>query len=149
MYVLEQYLINVSSVGWTNATQPRDIVSLLRGQNQKRSANLKFKLRHHTEGREDLILLPSVIPAQVQGRHNTMRSTHTIWYPFQRQCRQAIMEGIGDTIQTLEASGQDPWLQWCQLVRRQEESGTSHSHIYFWCRDQDWQLQFRLETGKD
>ena len=30
MYVLEEYLINVSSVGWTNATQPRDIVSLLR-----------------------------------------------------------------------------------------------------------------------
>ena len=29
MYVLEWYLINVSSVGWTNATQPRDIVSLL------------------------------------------------------------------------------------------------------------------------
>ena len=33
MYVLEQYLINISSVGWTNATQPRDIVSLLRGPN--------------------------------------------------------------------------------------------------------------------
>ena len=25
MYVLEQYLKNVSSVGWTNATQPSDI----------------------------------------------------------------------------------------------------------------------------
>ena len=34
------------------------------------------------------------------------------------------MEGIGDTIQTLEALGQDPCLQWCQLVGRQEESGT-------------------------
>ena len=33
MYVLEQYLINVSSVGWTNTTQPRDIVSLLCGPN--------------------------------------------------------------------------------------------------------------------
>ena len=33
MYVLEQYLINGSSEGWTNATQLRDIVSLLRGPN--------------------------------------------------------------------------------------------------------------------
>ena len=34
------------------------------------------------------------------------------------------MEGVGDTIQTLEALGQDPWLQWHQSVGRQEESGT-------------------------
>ena len=39
-------------------------------------------------GRGDRILLPSVIPAQVQGRHNTMRSTLTIEYPFRCQCRQ-------------------------------------------------------------
>ena len=63
------------------------------------------------EGRRDRILLPSVIPAQVQGRHNTMRSTHTIGYPFQRQRHQAITEPVGDTIQTLEALGQDPCLQ--------------------------------------
>ena len=39
-------------------------------------------------GRGDSILLPSVIPAQVQGRHNTTRSTLAIEYPFHRQCRQ-------------------------------------------------------------
>ena len=33
MYVLEWYLINVNSVGWANATQLRDIVFLLCGQN--------------------------------------------------------------------------------------------------------------------
>ena len=39
-------------------------------------------------GRGDRILLPSVIPAQVQGHHNTMRSTLTIEFPFRRQCCQ-------------------------------------------------------------
>ena len=39
-------------------------------------------------GRGDHNLLPSVNPAQVQGRHNTTRSTLTIGYPFRRQCRQ-------------------------------------------------------------
>ena len=48
-------------------------------------------------GRGDCILLPSVIPAQVQGRHNTMRSTLTIEYPFRcqrRQMRRRITSGI-------------------------------------------------------
>ena len=40
--------------------------------------------RDHMEGRGDRILLPPVIPAQVQGCHNTTRSTHTIGYPFRR-----------------------------------------------------------------
>ena len=39
-------------------------------------------------GRGDRILLPSVIPAQVQGHHNTTRSTLTIGYPLCIQCRQ-------------------------------------------------------------
>ena len=48
-------------------------------------------------GRGDRILLPSVIPAQVQGRHNTTRSTLMIKYPFCRQRRQTrhrITSGI-------------------------------------------------------
>ena len=48
-------------------------------------------------GRADRILLPSVIPAQVQGRHNTTRSTLTIGYPFRRQhcqTRRRITPGI-------------------------------------------------------
>ena len=48
-------------------------------------------------GRGDRILLPSVTPAQVQGRHNTTRSTLTIGYPFriQRcQTRRRITPGI-------------------------------------------------------
>ena len=48
-------------------------------------------------GRGDRILLPSVIPAQVQGRHNTTRSTLTIGYLFriQRcQTRRRITPGI-------------------------------------------------------
>ena len=39
-------------------------------------------------GRGDRILLPTVIPAQVQGRHNTARSTLTIGYPFRCQRHQ-------------------------------------------------------------
>ena len=48
-------------------------------------------------GRGDHILLPSVIPAQVQGRHNTMRSTLMIGYPLRiqrRQTRRRITPGI-------------------------------------------------------
>ena len=48
-------------------------------------------------GRGDRILLPSVIPAQVQGRHNTTRSTLTIGYPLRiqrRQTRRGITPGI-------------------------------------------------------
>ena len=45
-------------------------------------------------GRGDRILLPSVIPAQVQGRHNTTRSTLTIEYPFRCQMRHRITSGI-------------------------------------------------------
>ena len=48
-------------------------------------------------GRGDRILLPSVIPAQVQGRHNTTRSTLTIRYllRIQRpQTRPRITLGI-------------------------------------------------------
>ena len=39
-------------------------------------------------GRGDRILLPSVIPAQVQGCHNTTRSTLMIGYLLRIQCRQ-------------------------------------------------------------
>ena len=48
-------------------------------------------------GRGDRILLPSVIPAQVQGCHNTTRSTLTIGYPLRiqrRQTRRRITPGI-------------------------------------------------------
>ena len=48
-------------------------------------------------GRGDRILLPSVIPAQVQGRHNTTRSTLSIGYPLHIQrhpTRHRIMPGI-------------------------------------------------------
>ena len=48
-------------------------------------------------GRGDRILLPSVIPAQVQGHHNTTRSTLMIGYPLRiqrRQTRRRITPGI-------------------------------------------------------
>ena len=48
-------------------------------------------------GRGDHILLPLVIPAQVQGRHNTTRSTLMIEYLFRCQCRlthRRITSGI-------------------------------------------------------
>ena len=48
-------------------------------------------------GRGDRILLPSVIPAQVQGRQNTTRSTLAIGYPLcvqRRQTRRRITPGI-------------------------------------------------------
>ena len=48
-------------------------------------------------GRGDRILLPSVIPAQVQGHHNTTRSILTIGYPLRNQrrwTRRRITPGI-------------------------------------------------------
>ena len=87
------------------------------------------------EGRGDHILLPSVLPAQVQGRHNTMR---------------VIMEGVGDTIQTLEAWGKTPA---CSSVSRLDTKRNlkpvKTTHSLFGAINQDWQLQFGLETGKD
>ena len=67
-------------------------------------------------GRGDRILLPSVIPAQVQGRHNTTRSTLTIGYPFRiqrRQTRRRITPGIPSRL----------WRLWgktpvCSSIRR-------------------------------
>ena len=53
-----------------------------------------------------------------------MRSTYTIGYPFQRKCRQAGTEGVGDTIQTLEALGQDPCSQEHPSIRHPEGSRT-------------------------
>ena len=41
-------------------------------------------------GRGDRILLPSVIPAQMQGHHNTTRSTLTIGYLLRIQCHQML-----------------------------------------------------------
>ena len=71
------------------------------------------------------------------------------------------MESVGDTIQTLEALGQDPRLQERPSIGHQEESGTGQCKFNInadadqvqpesiWCHEQDWQLQFGLETGKD
>ena len=62
-------------------------------------------------GRGDRILLPSVIPAQVQGRHNTTRSTLTIGYPLRiqhRQTRHRITPGdtilLGRSVRQLDAA---------------------------------------------
>ena len=66
-------------MGWTNATQSSDIESLLRRPNLQRSTDHEFGSRHHQRlGRGDRILLPSVIPAQVQGR----QFTHNEKYPY-------------------------------------------------------------------
>ena len=65
-------------MGWTNATQPSDIESLLR--RPKPAAKYRSRVRIETPprlGRGDRILLPSVIPAQVQGRH-----LHNDKYPY-------------------------------------------------------------------
>ena len=47
------------------------------------------------EGRGDHILLPSVIPAQVQGRHNTMRSTHTIGHRSNANAVRPVRRALG------------------------------------------------------
>ena len=66
-------------MGWTNATQSSDIESLLHRPNLQRSTDHEFGSRHHQRlGRGDRILLPSVIPAQVQGR----QFTHNEKYPY-------------------------------------------------------------------
>ena len=70
-------------------------------------------------GRRDRILLPSVIPAQVQGRHNTTRSTLMIGYPLRIQCRQThhrITPGIPSSLAVVSVS----WMQhgiWGWLVQ--------------------------------
>ena len=70
-------------------------------------------------GRGDRILLPSVIPAQVQGRHNTTRSTLTIGYPLRIQCRQT-RRGITPGIPSFLAVASVGWMQhriWGWLVQ--------------------------------
>ena len=67
-------------------------------------------------GRGDRILLPSVTPAQVQGRHNhnTTRSTLTIGYPPRIQRRQThhrITLGIPPflTVASVDRTWQEIW----------------------------------------
>ena len=61
-------------MGWTSATQSSDIESLLHRPNLQRSTDHEFGSRHHQRlGRGDRILLPPVIPAQVQGRQSTQQ----------------------------------------------------------------------------
>ena len=57
-------------MGWTNATQSSDIESLLCRLNLQRKYRSRVRIETPPRlGRGDCILLPSVIPAQVQGRH--------------------------------------------------------------------------------
>ena len=83
-------------------------------------------------GRGDRILLPSVNPAQVQGRHNTTRSTLTIRYPFRRQRRQThrrITPGI------------PPFLVLAPVVRTQQG-------IWGWPMQSPGQLQVLILSQK-
>ena len=77
-------------------------------------------------GRGDRILLPSVIPAQVQGRHNTTRSTLTIGYPLRIQCRQTrrrITPGIPPflAIASVDRTQQGIWGWPVQSTRHPQE----------------------------
>ena len=58
-------------VVWGEPTphDPETFVFLLCKPDLQHSTNLEFEPRHHKVGR-DRLLIPSVIPAQVQGRHN-------------------------------------------------------------------------------
>ena len=83
-------------------------------------------------GRGDHILLPSVIPAQVQGRHNTTRSTLTIEYPFHRQrhqTRRSITSGI------------PPFLAVAPVIRTQQG-------IWGWPMQGPGQLQMLIPSQK-
>ena len=77
-------------------------------------------------GRGDHILLPSVIPAQVQGRHNTTRSTLTIGYPLRiqrRQTRRRITPGIPPflAIASVNQTQQGIWGWPVQSLRHPQE----------------------------
>ena len=83
-------------------------------------------------GRGDRILLPSVIPAQVQGHHNTTRSTLTIEYPFchqRHQTRRRITSGI------------PPFLAIVPVVRKQQG-------ILGWPMQSPGQLQMLILSQK-
>ena len=83
-------------------------------------------------GRGDCILLPSVIPAQLQGRHNTMRSTLTIKYPFCRQRRQTCRR---------ITLGIPPFLAIVPVVRMQQG-------IWGWPMQSPGQLQMLILSQK-
>ena len=83
-------------------------------------------------GRGDHILLPSVIPAQVQGRHDTTRSTLTIGYPFRRQRRQTRRR---------ITSGIPPFLAIAPIVRTQQG-------IWGWPMQSPGQLQMLILSQK-
>ena len=74
------------------------------------------------EGRGDHILLPSVIPATRCRVVITQREVLIrLGILSDAKVRQVVMvKAVGDTIQILEALGQDPCLQSRQPVRRQE-----------------------------
>ena len=77
-------------------------------------------------GRGDRILLPSVIPAQVQGRHNTTRSTLTIGYPLRirrRQTRRRITPGIPPflAVASVDRTQQGIWGWPVQSTRHPQE----------------------------
>ena len=77
-------------------------------------------------GRGDHILLPSVIPAQVQGHHNTTRSTLTIGYPLRiqrRQTHRGIMPGIPPflAIASVDRTQQGIWGWLVQSPRHPQE----------------------------
>ena len=77
-------------------------------------------------GRGDRILLPSLIPTQVQGRHNTTRSTLTIGYPLriQRcQTRRRITLGIPPflAIGSVDRTQQGIWGWLVQSPRHPQE----------------------------
>ena len=77
-------------------------------------------------GRGDRILLPSVIPAQVQGHHNTTKSTLTVGYPLhiqRHQTRRRIMPGISPflAIASIDRMQQGIWGWPVQSPRHPQE----------------------------
>ena len=98
-------------------------------------------------GRGDRILLPSVIPAQVQGCHNTTRSTLTIGYLHciqHRQTRRRITPGIPPflAVASVDQMQQGIWGWPVQSPRHPQELILSQKprreRSIIWCRDQDW-----------
>ena len=85
-------------MGWTNATQSSDIESLLRRPNLQQ---YRSRVRIETPprlGRGDRILLPSVIPAQVQGRHLHNEKYTYDWVSAPRPTPpDASWDHVGDT----------------------------------------------------
>ena len=140
MYVLEQYSINVSSVGWTNATQPRDIVSVTQ---TKPVAKCQSRVRIETlYGREGRLHSPSAQSSLPRCRVVITQREVLIQLGILSNANAVnpVRKALGIPSRLWRLWGKTPACSGvCQLdVKRNTELVNKGCSKIIWCRDQDW-----------